>query len=422
MAIVKGLSLEAVRTLGKAVTFSTWKGLQIAKAKVGKRGPATSLKHIYTNTRFKIANFQMHQLETSVIDLWKEYVVGTDWTWKDAFISAFLRHWGEFNCPPQVITALTFSWGSPIAQLAFKIATYYLPDPNGYSNDAYGLTPFGAPEFFLDNQPFKLYQCYEFSYSAPLPDAYTTYQPPSAKTGCKKPPKVPDSDSNTVPPFTPSPTSIPITHISSDIRSSGRRELVGCQPTFDQAWLDWKDNPQWLGIQPGSIHLQDHIFLVAGAIWRCTLTSAIGTYRADINNYIESWQWPLIDRIELSLPAPWPGGLDPWAPIITVENIPFTISPGTQQIPLPLIHPGTGSITMEVTTNQSKPPTLCPVGGLAQSIMTFPSSLTVYWKPQLSQTFNIDANPPPVPFVIRPTECDGHPPLLSPPLLVTEEP
>lgn len=164
MAIVKGVSLATIRALKGTITFRACKGMITASAHMRPIGKNRSPRVTIMNNRYKVACFYLKKLSAEVIGVWKDYVIGSDWTWKDAFISAFLKAWSNNNAPPVVITEMSFTWDGADAHLAFQIAEWYYGEDFGYGTDGYGTCPYGTPTDLTVDQPTDITPEYRFGF------------------------------------------------------------------------------------------------------------------------------------------------------------------------------------------------------------------------------------------------------------------
>ena len=174
MAIIKGLSLKTIRALKGTITFRAYKGMITASAHMKKIGPNRSPRVTIGMNRFKIANFYLKRLSAEVVNAWKDYVTGTDWTWKDAFISKFMKAWAENNAQPIVITEMSFTWNGANAHLAFHIAEWYYGEDFGFGTDGYGTCPYGTPTDLTVDQPNEITPEYRFGFYPELRRATLT--------------------------------------------------------------------------------------------------------------------------------------------------------------------------------------------------------------------------------------------------------
>lgn len=394
MAVVKGLSLEAIRSLKGSITFSTWKNLIVAKKHMRKIGPKRSPAVTIMNNRYKVACYYLKVLSAEVIDLFKEYTNGTDWTWKDAFISAFLRAWAENNAPPIVTTELAFSWGSPIAQLDFTFADWYYGFDFGYGVDGYGTCPYGTPTILTENQPHEIIPKYLFRYYEPRGKPYETFYGSPKNPGCKKPPGAkPTGDDEPTEKYTPDPTTVPITPKEGKKRWSGFVYAPNCSGAWNVAYGKWRTDPIYPAII-GSANVISSGVVPSGAQMQASVTSQVWTYEISYPDYISPANWSEIDKIMLPIVWAKTDDLYPWRLRVDVGSFSAALTPGDTpiEIPKPASYDATQLLT--VSYDLGVPPEPCdPTRQMDDSFKEL-KEVVVHWKERLVSNNNKGANPP----------------------------
>lgn len=169
MAVVTGVSLATIRSLKGLVTFKAVNGRIIVSQHMPPLGPPKSLKVQVNTARFRIACLYLKTLSKQIVDLWRERANESQWTWKDIFISTFMKQWSSNNAPPQVVTSQSQSFDGDETRLNFTFADWYYGDHFGYGTDGYGTCPYGTPTDLTENQPHAITPRYQFGFYPPLP-------------------------------------------------------------------------------------------------------------------------------------------------------------------------------------------------------------------------------------------------------------
>jgi len=420
MAIVKGLSLDAIRSLKGTITFSSWKGKLIAKKKMGPIGPNRSPAVTIMNNRYRVACYYLKTLTDEIIDLLKEYTDGTDWTWKDAFISIFLRAWAESNSPPIVNTTLIFSWGSPIAKLQFAFADWYYGSDFGYGTDGYGRCPYGTPADLTENQPHAIDAEYLIGYSHPRPTPYTQWHEAQSTLGCKKPPPITEKETKAPDKTeTPSITNIPIQLLDSQKKSSGAITRATCALAFADAWDKLINNPiPGIASVEGALDMRS---VPAGANTTVTIFTITSTYEIDYGTDVLPSDWYKVESIRFGMLWFDTDDLAPWKLTLQVGDGPIVDIDADQSPVIVPVDPWPSLPTLvTLSHNFVAPAAPCPPPITKWDILTEVFSAFVVWKSRQPQTANENAVYPMLPWGVDIND-DGHGlPITSAPIEMVE--
>ena len=157
MAKIKHISLQAIASLSKAITFSTWKGIPYLKKATGKISGPRSPAVLKTNSRWKIACRVLKTLDASIIVGYKMWAAGSTYTWKDLFMAQYMRYWATYNQAPITVTKIEYRWVYPTLMCCFWYGNYFALPGEGWGTIAYGSSPYGHREKYFgeDGWPVK---------------------------------------------------------------------------------------------------------------------------------------------------------------------------------------------------------------------------------------------------------------------------
>ena len=156
MSKIKNISLEAIATLGKSITFSTWKGIPYLKKRNRKLGPNRAPLVVRGNERFRIAARALKALDKSMIVHYKGWALGSTYTWKDQFMAMYLRYWAKFNQAPIVVTKTEYAWVENEIVCCVWMGNYFARPGEGYGTLAYGSSPYGHRDKFYAEDGWPL--------------------------------------------------------------------------------------------------------------------------------------------------------------------------------------------------------------------------------------------------------------------------
>lgn len=169
MAVIKEISKEAIKQLGKTVIFSSWKGILYVKTRTTKKPPPPTALQLVMRRRFRIAWGLINLMDDTVRDLYKYWAQGTSYTWKDLAIREIMSIWHTTGQTP--ITLRHFSWTLAEGVLTIQVAfNKIFTDPGaGYGLTGWGNSPWGSPPAFLSDDGYAAFVHWHLAYGDPIP-------------------------------------------------------------------------------------------------------------------------------------------------------------------------------------------------------------------------------------------------------------
>lgn len=385
MALVKGINLDAIATLGEVVNFYTFRGKTVARKKRGGYHPARSAEHIEVTNRFRQCAIRARQLSEEVIQGYRHWVGGTTRMWKDQFFSKYLQAWSDTGLEPSVIT-------------------HWTPQRSG-TNVTVHFTQTGAAPF---------------SHQVGTP----IYGPIKKHTasgvslqGCTYPPDPPpEYEDGTI--YIPGQSY----NLSASSGNRQRNQIYSdfqptCGSAFSQAWSRWLD-AGWSAPEGTFRVYQTQQLLTFGAQWEANIAAGIGRKEILASPTIPDADLPYVEQVTFD----WTTSLeefnfDPWG--LDIELMDTTVSVGwhdnTVVIPLSGI---SSKPWLRIIPNHVPPPSNCPNTG--------------EWERRITSITNIQARttdrPPDTPFTSAgvptaltcswPASVTGKTPIIGPPILI----
>ncbi len=419
MAVVKGISLNTINSLKDEITFVAWKGLLVARKKRTKgwnnRPPAV----LAWNERMKICNKVLKLFKPSIVDAYKYWANGSDFTWKDQYTSQFLGRWKTEGQMPMVVTSLTHTLIGGTLTLTFTFAAQKAVEGEGYGTLPYGSSPWGSiPDLYTDEgskTPLK----YEFAFGPPLSRPLQKfYGSPAKEDGCYFPPPADANDSAQYDPETPASKTIPISLLT-------KKRKAGVSPFEISCFIsDRNAYNLYLAFEPvstgGAAHSElFHETETSFDFWQTNYSSRQSNWGAAVFTTISKDEYLLIDEAFIKTPWSASQGNRPWRMRLHWKSVTRELIPPVTPTKIPPPQEYTESQEVRIDQNDAKALTFCPNEGSKRDRLSTVQSIEVTFMPLYPNGTISTTEVPETPFIVFLRDIDNNVPILCPPLLVT---
>ncbi len=169
MAQLSEINEDAIKTLGDVVVFTSWKGIPIAKAKPKKYPFPRSPRVQIMNRRFRITWKLINQMDETVRDAYKYWAQGTSYTWKDLAVREIMSIWHRTGQTPITLRHFDYTLVAGVLTLHVQFNPIMTDEGNGYGLTGWGISPWGSPPEFLEENGYLTPAIWQLVHGDPLP-------------------------------------------------------------------------------------------------------------------------------------------------------------------------------------------------------------------------------------------------------------
>lgn len=165
----------AIKVLGKALTFSSWKGIPYVKVKPKKYPRVRSARVQVMNRRWRICWGLISNMDSTVRDAYKYYTQGTTLTWKDQVVKEIMSIWHETGQTPITIQHFDYTLIDNLLTIHVIFNPIYADEGAGYGLTGWGISPWGSPPGFVTEEGYLPPFSWALGHGDPLPWPWETF-------------------------------------------------------------------------------------------------------------------------------------------------------------------------------------------------------------------------------------------------------